>query len=257
MKHIIALLFFGAAFAAVLYVGFWNINEQRKQYEYNQRNGISNAVGGELVSDDDVQVSGTDPFGLFGPDEMTYKVSVVVDWSSRSHEGNYPNSAHLSQPVFWTGSSNPVFAIEQNPSEGMKEFSVSGRTRALKQELESFIENETISQFDIKDRIDAPGSDSYEVTLTREDPVFSLISKLAPSPDWFLALEGVNMLEDNRWKDNVRVSMVALDGGVSGGNEFKNAINEEGTDQFISPLTDIRAVALPPFAYITFKQVIK
>ncbi len=253
MKNIIALLCFGAAFIAVIYTGMWYVQQKNQQYLYQQQNQI-NPVG-NLVPDEDTQIAGSDPFGLFGADEAQYEITIQVNWNSRNHGQYYPSSARLSQPVTWTGSNNPVFFIGQNASAGMIEFAESGRTRGIKKELEDLRELGRIDQFEITDVVDAPGANTYTMTINRDSPVVSIAAALLPSPDWFVTLEGLNLLEDNRWKTGVTVSGIVLDVGSQAGNSFVNSTAASETNGVITSLSDIPVQTLPAFVTFQFRQI--
>jgi|GEM_PF-5970960 len=253
MKNIIALLFFAAAFIAVIYTGMWYVEEQNKQYINDQKRGLN--VAPDIIPDEDTDIAGSDPFGLFGADEVMYEVSVKVKWNARNHSGFYPSSANIAQPVLWTGKTNPVFTVGSQASAGLIEYAETGRIRELKKEMEKLLRDSVIDQYDIKNRIDAPGEDTYTITVSRDNPVVSIIGGLQPSSDWFVALEGLNMLEDNRWKNGVRVSALALDAGTKQGDLFESSSKDTNPQGRIGPLQNASARALAPFVEFEFKQL--
>lgn len=257
MKHLVIFSCFVIVIGAVAATGWWYVNESQRQYLYEQaanldRNTVNRVDNSTVISDDQLQ---TDPFGLFGPSEVIYDITMKVEWSEQTHRDYHISTAHMSDPVIWVGKTNPVFSLGSSASPGMKEMAEDGRTRTIKQELEFLQTSGQIEQFHIYDRIDAPGTQTYRVYINRDNPVVSLVSMIAPSPDWFVAIEGLNLLEDGRWKNKISLVAIALDAGTEDGSEFKITNPATSPRGVISKLTDIPSVEIPPFVRVEFTRI--
>lgn len=220
---------------------------ERQQAQKNRTNPPANI--------DNIERS-TDPFGLFGPEEMVYEVTLTTGWSAASHEDYHISTAHFSAPVIWVGPNNPVFTLGSVASAGIEEVAEEGRTRKIKQELEGLETAGDILSFQIHNsRVVTPGEISFEVTVNRDNPVVSLVSMIAPSPDWFVALEGLNMLSEGRWKETAETQLLTLDAGTEYGETFDIGNLSTQPQGIITTLTDIPSQELPPFATISFRQL--
>lgn len=241
---------------AVIVTGLWSQNEQRKQFEYNRINTIQDRNTNEnTVTAEQVEYTNQDPFGLFGAEEVVYEVTFETLWSEETHKNNYIRTAHFSPPVVWVGPNNPVFSLGGKATLGIEDMAETGRTSDLKKELEELLDQNRISQYIIGERMETPEIVTYQVTLDRENPVISLVSMIAPSPDWFVALEGLSLLEEGRWVEEKIIQTLSLDAGTEEGIEFKISNPETDPRGTITELTDIPSRSIPPFATVHIKQI--
>lgn len=239
--------------ATIILVGLWYQNEEAKQraFEYIQMVQERDSDRTETVAEPE----GSDPFGLFGPEEAVYEMTIRTYWTQETHEEYFVSNAHFSDPVIWVADTNPVFTIGDAASAGMEEMAEEGLTRELKDELEELTTQDAIQEFHILDRLEAQDEVTQRVNVDRDHSVVSLVSMIAPSPDWFVAIEGVNLLEDGRWREEFTLQTIALDAGTEDGVAL--SIDNEATQPqgVISALTDMPSASYPPFMQVTFTQV--
>jgi hypothetical protein len=48
----------------------------------------------------------------------------------------------------------------------------------------------------------------------------SVVSMLAPSPDWFIAVSNINLIENNEWVVNKTITVDIYDSGTDDGSTF-------------------------------------
>ena len=257
MRQTIVIVSMIAVLMAALMFGVWYIYETYQSSVYDGKKLVLFSREPEQQPLTDEVPTEIDPFGLFGSEEAVYEVTFNALWSDFSHPGNYSLAAHFSDPIYWTARSNPVFAIGQEASQGIEDMAETGITRELKQELELLQESGAIDQFKIESRVTSPGKDTYRIRVSKDNPVFSFVTMIAPSPDWFGAVSNLSLIVDGRWRDDFQVNVPLYDAGTEEGTAF--GINNPPTDPkgVIVPLTDIDTNMLAPFASLSFKRIIE
>ncbi|MFW0870988.1 MAG: spondin domain-containing protein [Patescibacteria group bacterium] len=253
MKHFIVMLSMVLLAGAIITTGLWQREQERLALEFAREQAMQNRSTPPPNIDN--TTSDTDPFGLFGPEETAYEVTLSTEWTPDNHGEYFLSTAHFSSPVVWVGKDNPVFSLQAPASPGIEEMAEEGRTRTLKKELEALLELGEIQSFNIYERVETPDTFSFEVKVDRDHSVISLVSMIAPSPDWFVALEGLDMLKEGSWRKQVEIPLLVLDAGTEDGSDFRLLNTDTNPRGVISTLVDIPAQELPPFATLRFREI--
>lgn len=165
----------------------------------------------------------TDPI----EDRKIYTVEVAFNWRAEqlpSSLGVFPDGAHFS-PVIGAihTEGNGFFEKGGSASAGMKAMAETGATTILSQEIEAQIATgEALTLFVAQ----TGGTATQAVEITdinaQDEFVFlSLVSMIAPSPDWFVALQNIPLKDANgNWLDRIEVSLRNLDAGTDSGAIF-------------------------------------
>ena len=66
----------------------------------------------------------------------------------------------------------------------------------------------------------SPGQVSVEFQVDRDFPLLSLVSMIAPSPDWFVGVHDVALFENGQWVDEKVVDLHAYDAGTDDGETY-------------------------------------
>ncbi len=143
---------------------------------------------------------------LFEPmtDAATYLVTVRNFWGMDDFPQAFPDNAHLSlfggavhnaSISFWEIGEPPSRGIEDMAEAGLIDILLSDEvTPAIEQgTASSFIE---VRQFTDPAVAGEPGELQFEITVTRSHPLVSMTSMLGPSPDWFVGVSGLSLLDD-------------------------------------------------------------
>lgn len=151
-----------------------------------------------------------------------YRVTFQSTWTERSHPIDFPSSAHFSPLVGGTHSDAARFWGEgQLASTGIKDMAERGRTSPIDQEVEAAIAAGTAERVFIGGAIGTtPGSVSLEFEASQTHPLVTLVSMVAPSPDWFVGVSGLPLFENGRWVDERRIDLVPWDAGTDSGSTF-------------------------------------
>ena len=72
------------------------------------------------------------------------------------------------------------------------------------------------------------GSATFDITLTNEHPLVTLLSMIGPSPDWFVGVSGLSLLDtQGQWESLLEVDLFPYDAGTEEGTEF--SLNNQAT----------------------------
>lgn len=152
---------------------------------------------------------------------VSYKVIFNATWSEITHPNFFPDGGHLSPMVTWSHSiENIVFKTGEEATGGIKLMAETGGTAPLRAEVIELGNRGFIYDFEIGKRIDAPNVQEVVLTLTENKSLVSVVSMIAPSPDWFLSAHNVRLFENGNWIDNQTVDAVLYDSGTDSGEEF-------------------------------------
>lgn len=173
-----------------------------------------------------------------------YRVSFDATWSAATHPGAYPEGAHFSNMVGGTHDGTVSFwSMGGLASDGIEAMAERGLGSTLLAEVDAAIASGgAFSKVDGPSGHPSPGlrQTTFEISSTHSRA--TVVSMVAPSPDWFVGVDGFDLAPAGTWLDGVSVTLVALDAGTDDGADFvaQNADSD--------PPQPISTFAGPPFA---------
>jgi hypothetical protein len=66
----------------------------------------------------------------------------------------------------------------------------------------------------------SPGAVSVEFTASQDCPLVSVVSMIAPSPDWFVGVSGLSLFGDEGWIEELVVDLYPYDAGTDSGSSY-------------------------------------
>lgn len=167
------------------------------------------------------------PVGGEGANEepqASYDVRFDAAWSAQTHPRDFPGSAHFSRLVGGThGPGVGFWQPGELASRGIQDMAERGQVQPLEREVAqaiaaglagSVVRGTNVPQ--------SPGTATASLTVTREFPRVTLVTMIAPSPDWFVGTRGVSLLERGRWLERKVVTLYAYDAGTDSGSTFRS-----------------------------------
>lgn len=159
------------------------------------------------------------------PDSATYAVTFRAVWNASSHgeQPPFPSNPHFSRVVgaahapevsFWSSGGIATPGIESMAETG----SVSSLCREIDGEAERGGSTGCIRG--AEGSFPSPGSARLRFEATDEHPLLTLVSMIAPSPDWFVGVSGMDLMEDGCWAERLEVDLVGYDAGTDSGATF-------------------------------------
>ncbi len=172
-----------------------------------------------------------------------YILVFTSTWSHTTHPVDFPANPHFSGLVGATHNSAAVFWEEgQLASKGIKDMAERGLKDPLIAEVDSAI------QENIAGRVlsggglaSSPDSVMLGFTISKEYPLVTVVVMLAPSPDWFIGVSGLSLMENNQWMDIITVPLYTYDAGTD------NGITYAAPDEVTIPPDPIAKIEVVPF----------
>ncbi len=153
-----------------------------------------------------------------------YQVVFSATWSQTTHPTNWPANAHWSGLVGGThNDAVHFFRAGETASEGIRLMAERGQQATLLSEIAPAIANGTAQLQLAGGGIGtSPGSVSltFPQAMRRDFPLVTLVSMIAPSPDWFVGVDSLNLIEDGRWVTNKVVALYGMDAGTDSGVSY-------------------------------------
>ncbi|TGE21451.1 hypothetical protein E5K00_14285 [Hymenobacter aquaticus] len=184
-----------------------------------------------------------------------YRVTFEATWSAATHPGSYPVGAHFS-PLMGASHAHDAEAGLFRPglaaSTGIKNMAEIGNNTALRAEINTLItQGKAFRLLDGRAATASPGSLTDTIRLSRSHPALTVVTMIAPSPDWFAALETHDLLTTTGWTASLRVPATFYDAGTDSGPDYTSP------DQPTTPAQPIRAALTPaaPVGYFRLERI--
>ena len=186
------------------------------------------------------------PTPLPTPTAVKARYSVIFEstWTAETHPADFPSNPHFSPLVGGTHSSRVRFwAPGAAASDGIEAMAEMGRTSPLDAEVQAAIAAGTAYGLILGGGIArSPGTATAEFEIGREHPLVSLVTMVAPSPDWFVGTDGLSLVEGGDWVAEKTVTLYPWDAGTDGGLSYGSP------DLDTQPRQPIRALEGHPVA---------
>jgi hypothetical protein len=170
--------------------------------------------------------------------EAMYRVTFATSWSATSFPTQYPSSRHFSGLVGATHDAAVEFwAPGMAASSGIERMAEQGNKSALLDEVGAATAGHVGGMLS-GDGIGIAGSDvTLYFTVTQRHSLVTLVSMVAPSPDWFVGVRGLALFEQGAWRERVVVPLPVWDAGTDEGASFSSADIESAPHGVIRLLT--------------------
>jgi hypothetical protein len=170
----------------------------------------------------------------------TYSATFTADWNGTDFPTNFPGGAHFSGLIGGTHSVQVKFwEPGQLATNGIEVMAETGNRNGLASEVQ-FAKSEGTAEFVLSGGgTSSPGSVSLEFDINEANSLVTLVSMLAPSPDWFVGVRDLDLFDGaaGDWKDRASVDLVLYDAGTNDGVQFGSANADTNPAGIISPLT--------------------
>ncbi len=184
--------------------------------------------------------------------EATYQLTFDSPWSSTSHPGAYPGGAHFSPLIGGTHHGGVSYWNEgELASAAIEQMAETGGTTLLRNLVLGDINMGTAADVVTAGGINAPGSRTTSFVVSAQHPLLTLVTMIAPSPDWFLGVSGLDFRTGGRWADSISITLENYDAGTDSGIDFTSANFDTIPQEPISVLGTPLA-GLPPIGTFTF-----
>jgi hypothetical protein len=188
-----------------------------------------------------------------------YQVVFNATWSQATHPTNWPAGAHWSGLVGGTHNEAVHFwREEETASEGIRLMAERGQQATLLSEIAPAIADGTAHLQLAGGGIGtSPGSVSltFPQSMRRDFPLVTLVSMIAPSPDWFVGVDSLSMITNENWATNLTVTLYGFDAGTDSGPSYASADQVTVPRGVVTRFTGFPAIqngVIVPFGNFTF-----
>lgn len=185
-----------------------------------------------------------------------YTVTFVATWSAQTHPVDFPPSAHFSGLIGGTHNGAVSFWDPgQLATPGIEDMAELGEKSTLQSEIQVAINAATAGAVISGGGISpSPGSVSQPFTIDQAYPLVTVVSMVAPSPDWFVGVHGLPLYENGDWVNEKSVQLLPYDAGTDDGTTYSSPNQETSPHQPIALITSLPAGNGVPFGTMTFTR---
>lgn len=163
------------------------------------------------------------PTLLWAQSEPTaeYRITFEATWSAATHAA--PSNPHFSPLIGGTHNGGVDFWTPGTlASEAIEVMAQAGRTDLLRAEMQAAMMmgsgGEVIEGMDIP----SPGVDQDTFLATMAHPLATVVTMVAPSPDWFVGVDALPLRVNGQWIEGRTVDLFTWDAGTDSGTDFRS-----------------------------------
>lgn len=186
-----------------------------------------------------------------------YRVTLDATWSAATHPAAFPPGPHFSDLIGGTHSERAVFwEPGATASPGMEAMAEVGATSPLDSEIRAAIAAGTAERLIRGGGINpSPGAVSAEFDISPDHPLVTLVAMIAPSPDWFVGVGGLSLIENGDWVAEKTIALVLYDAGTDSGRSFRSRNSDTRPQEPITRLEGFPVESGAPFGTFTFVRI--
>jgi hypothetical protein len=159
-----------------------------------------------------------------------------VEFPANPHFSPLIGGTHTEGITFWEPGGTASAGIEAMAEEG--------KTSPLDSEIQAAIGAGRAEGLIRTGGINpSPGRVSVEFQVGRDHPRVTLVSMIAPSPDWFVGVHGLSLIENGDWVEEKTVPLAPYDAGTDNGSTYRSRNSDT------APREPIRELEGPPVAF--------
>ena len=184
----------------------------------------------------------------------TYTLTMDSPWSRDTHPDYHPDGSHLSPMVAWSHRvPDTIFSSGGISSPGMEIMAETGGTNVLVKEIEDHANVGDVFGYSFdQGAVSTPGSSEIQITASYDAGLITVVSMIAPSPDWFIAARNVELYREGEWQESVTIPARLYDAGTDSGETF-NAEDDDTNPK--EPIVGLENQPTPPLATFQFNRL--
>lgn len=172
-----------------------------------------------------------------------YMIDVTTVWNDADH-GPLPGNAHWSDLVGTTHNSSVTFwEVGQLASPGIEDVAEIGNNDDFESEVNSAISSGDATQWmrgAFNPFAAISNANMTDIIVSEDHPLLTLAAMIAPSPDWFIGVNGLSLLDGgSNWRTSITVDLFAYDAGTEQGSGYSTSNPAENPHVPISSLINV------------------
>lgn len=181
-----------------------------------------------VAAQQNVTPDGAAPNSTIPQRSARYRILYESTWSQETHPhpngaASFPSNPHISPLV---GALHNLDVTFWQPgslaSPGVEQVAETGGTGTFDQEIDNAILANNASERLNGSGAPSPGNFFFaDVAVDANFPKLTLITMIAPSPDWFAGVNGLSLQDENgQWIDELVIDLYPYDAGTEEGNDY-------------------------------------
>lgn len=169
-----------------------------------------------------------------------YDITFTSVWNTTDH-GTLPGGAHWSKLVGANHNGNVSFLqMGQMATSGIEDIAEKGNNDEFRDnEVNPTIPTDTQQYINGSSLGSATGTIMISNLAVSEDfPLLTLVSMIAPSPDWMIAVNGINLRDGGNWKPLMTIDLFPYDAGTDNGTDYTSS-DSNNTGGTITSLVNV------------------
>lgn len=153
--------------------------------------------------------------------EATYRLTVLNTWTATDFPANFPANDHWAMLGGGTHAPDQSFwSLGENASSQMETMAEAGNAVPLRNQITSAGGSPLLWNYwfcrEDKNNL-ACGDTVVEFTVDSETSAITITSMIAPSPDWFIGVDALNLFPNGAWTQFLEIPLVMYDAGTEEG----------------------------------------
>tara|TARA_R110002072_G_scaffold534_6_gene3989 strand:- start:165738 stop:166367 length:630 start_codon:yes stop_codon:yes gene_type:complete len=190
-------------------------------------------------------------------EEATYKITFTGNFDRNSHPvRNFPNNPHFSPPIVAShNGSYSMFQLGDKATSGVKNVAETGSPVRLLNELSDLQSSAIVKDFNRSSGLSGNESISTTITVSKDYPLISFITMIAPSPDWIIGVSGYSLLKEGEFITERTLPLYAVDAGTDSGLGFLSRNMATRNPEDIHLLINVSGLSInQPFGTLTIEK---
>ena len=194
-------------------------------------------------------------------DGADYEITVTGLWTADRFPVEYPKAGLLTGPHFSgiIGATHngafDLFKVGTQPTPGLERLSEEGKHSPLDGEIKAAIAAAKAGALFESD----PIKDFAKTAMTRVHVTgmyhdVSAVAMIAPSPDWFAGVSGVDLMEGGKFVAEKTVELYAYDSGGDDGDTYA-ASDKDNSPKKATATASAKHFAGKPVGRVTFRRI--
>jgi hypothetical protein len=190
---------------------------------------------------------------------VKYELTFTPLWTVNTHPVNYPQDAAFAPFISYshkTGSE--LFTVGLIASESISILAETGQLTRMEEDIDVLRSSDRALDRARGDGVTYPRNSQVVLGFDDTHTMATVLAKISPSPDWFVAANNVQLYVNGAWVDTLSVNTIAYDAGSDMGMSFESADQPNNPASPVSiittaPLAENGTVA--PLARVSFKKI--
>ena len=189
------------------------------------------------------------------PQAITYEVTFQGNWTTASTPGGVVAGGHFTTLIGGVHGSGVTFwRAGERASPGVEGVAEEGFTGTFRSEVARSPHTRSVIRQGVAGG--GTGSATFTIDVTRTHPLVTLLSMIGPSPDWFVGVSGVSLLDGaDEWRESHVVDLFPYDAGTEEGDDFSLANPDTSPQGVITRIAGTGPFSNVRMARLTFTRL--